>query len=54
MSNASQNVFDYMRDHLRVQMNEYADHVSGGCGIIEGLALAEREILDLKSRFESE
>jgi len=54
-----------MRDHLRVQMNEYADHVSGGgckdyneyakiCGIIEGLALAEREILDLKARFESE
>ena len=65
MNNASQNVFDYMRDHLRVQMNEYADHVSGGackdfneyakvCGIIEGLALAEREMLDLKSRFESE
>jgi hypothetical protein len=46
-------------------MNEYADHISGGackdysdytklCGVIEGLALAEREILDLKERFESD
>ncbi len=46
-------------------MNEYADHISGGgckdysnytklCGVIEGLAIAEREILDLKARFESE
>ena len=42
-------------------MNEMADHVSGGgcknfedyakcCGIIEGLAVAEREVLDCKSK----
>jgi hypothetical protein len=58
-------VFDYLKDVIRKQMNEYADHISGGackdyseyakaCGVIEGLALAEREILDLKSRYEQE
>ena len=61
----SDNVFDYLKDVIRKQMNEYADHISGGackdyseyskaCGGIEGLALAEREILDLKSRYERE
>ena len=59
------NVFDYLRKGLREKMNEYADHISGGackdysdytklCGVIEGLAIAEREILDLKERFESD
>ena len=59
------NVFDYLKDVIRKQMNEYADHISGGackdyseyamaCGVSEGLALAEREILDLKSRYEQE
>jgi|TARA_R110000803_G_scaffold51277_4_gene106109 hypothetical protein len=46
-------------------MNDMSDHLSGGackeysdymkcCGVIEGLALAERELLDLKQRLESD
>jgi hypothetical protein len=42
-------------------MNDYADTVAGGsaqdfseykklCGVIEGLALAERELLDIRDR----
>jgi|TARA_S200002703_G_scaffold150077_1_gene148178 hypothetical protein len=65
MASNEDNVFDYLKQELRVKMNEYADHISGGackdysdyaklCGVIEGLAIAEREILDLKARFESE
>ena len=64
MTSSSDNLFDHLRDTLRKSMNEYADHVCGGgckdyseyskaCGIIEGLAIAEREILDLKQRMES-
>lgn len=45
-------------------MNEYADNVATGscndfpeykrlCGVIEGLALAERELLDLKEKLEN-
>jgi hypothetical protein len=45
-------------------MNELSDHISGGackdfaeyrhcCGIIEGLAIAERELLDLQERIRS-
>ena len=64
MSNYSENnIFDHLKSVLRTQMNEMADHVSGGgcktledyakcCGIIEGLAVAEREILDLKAKYE--
>ena len=65
MNRSSENSFDYLRDKLRNQMNDISDHVSGGackdyndyakcCGIIEGLALAERELLDLKSKIEAE
>ena len=47
-----------VRDKIRIIMNDTADHISGGScrnmeefskcvGIIEGLALAEREVLDL-------
>jgi|TARA_R100001460_G_scaffold51764_6_gene90575 hypothetical protein len=54
-----------MKGNLREKMNEYADFISGGackdyseytklCGIIEGLAIAEREILDLAEKYESE
>ena len=61
MSKLSENnIFDHLRKVVRLQMNELSDHISGGacksfeeyskcCGIIEGLAVAEREILDLKS-----
>ena len=52
---SSVNSFEYYRQALRNQMNEYADHISGGAckdyseyskcvGIIEGLAIAEREL----------
>jgi len=65
MENASNNSFEYLRERLRAQMNDLSDHISGGsckeysdytkcCGIIEGLALAERELLDLKKRLESD
>ena len=65
MTSSSQNVFQYMQGNLREKMNEYADFISGGackayseytklCGIIEGLAIAEREILDLAEKYESE
>lgn len=49
---------DALRKKLRVHMNNYADDLANGvcknfeeykflCGKIEGLALAERELLDL-------
>ena len=65
MSNLSENnIFDHLKSVLRAQMKEMADLVSGGgcknfedyakcCGIIEGLAVAEREILDLKEKYEA-
>ena len=65
MSGSANNSFEYLRDQFRKQMNDISDHVSGGackdyneyakcCGVIEGLALAERELLDLKSKLEAE
>ena len=62
-SYSENNIFDHLKKVIRTQMNEMADHVSGGgcktfedyvkcCGIIEGLAVAEREILDLKAKYE--
>jgi len=59
----SENLFDSIRKGIRAQMNEMSDHVSGGgcsdfseyskyCGIIQGLAMAERELLDLKERYD--
>jgi len=57
------NVFEFLRKRIREEMNEISDHISGGacsdfseyskcCGIIQGLAMAERELLDLKERYE--
>jgi hypothetical protein len=65
MSRSANNSFEYLRDQFRKQINDISDHVSGGackdyneyakcCGIIEGLALADRELLDLKSKLEAE
>jgi hypothetical protein len=56
---------DVLRGQIRKQMNEYADDVAGGacgsfeeyrklCGVIEGLAIAERFLLDLQERAERE
>jgi len=57
------NSLSYLRQQLRLIMNETSDHLSTGackdyseytrcCGVIEGLALAERELLDLQERIE--
>jgi|TARA_R110000868_G_scaffold378886_1_gene644533 hypothetical protein len=52
-----------LRDQIRRDMNNYADDLAGGacrsfeeyqklCGIISGLALAERYVLDLLKKVE--
>ena len=57
------NSLAYLRQQLRRMMNETSDHLSAGackdfaeyarcCGVVEGLALAERELLDLQERLE--
>ena len=57
------NVFEFLRNRIREEMNEISDHISGGacsdfseyskcCGVIQGLAVAERELLDLKQKME--
>ena len=56
-------IFNYLRSNIMAQMNDAVDHLSGGgckdyaeytkcCGVIQGLAQAEREILDAKARDE--
>lgn len=65
MRSATDNLAEYLRKALRVQMNDMADHIAGGacqdfaeyqkcCGIIEGLARAERELLDLAKQIEED
>ena len=50
-----------LRDQIRKDMNNYADDIAGGacrsfedyqklCGIIQGLALAERYVIDLAEK----
>tara|TARA_R110000787_G_scaffold86929_2_gene185195 strand:- start:363 stop:557 length:195 start_codon:yes stop_codon:yes gene_type:complete len=57
----SEGALSVLKKKIRVQMNEIADHISLGsakdmedyrkmCGIIEGLAWSEREIIDLESK----
>lgn len=52
-----------LREQIRTDMNNYADDVAGGacrtfeeyqklCGVIQGLAMAERYILDLAKKVE--
>ena len=52
-----------LRDKLRTDMNNYADDCAGGacrnfeeyqklCGVIQGLAIAERHLLDLAEKVE--
>jgi hypothetical protein len=54
-----------LRKKIREHMNDMADNVSTGnvasfeeykrqCGVIEGLALAERELLDLDARLRTD
>ena len=59
----SSNALEILNKKIRIIMNETADHVSAGgcrnmeeyskaCGVIGGLALAERELLDLNKQIE--
>ncbi len=52
-----------LREKLRTDMNNYADDCAGGacrtfeeyqklCGTIQGLAIAERHLLDLANKLE--
>jgi hypothetical protein len=52
-----------LREKLRTDMNNYADDLAGGacrsfdeyqklCGVIQGLALAERHLIDLAEKVE--
>ena len=60
---AEEHLFEAYQKKIRDRMNEMADAVATGsaqsfdeyrkmCGIIEGLALAERELLDLVEALE--
>lgn len=57
----SEGVLPLLRKKFREQMNELADHLALGsakdieeyrkvCGMIEGLAWAEREVIDMQER----
>jgi len=52
-----------LREKIRTDMNNYADDMAGGacrsfddyqklCGLIQGLAVAERHLLDLAEKVE--
>lgn len=52
-----------LRDQIRKDMNNYADDIAGGacrsfeeyqklCGVIQGLATAERYLIDLAEKVE--
>ena len=52
-----------LREQIRKDMNNYADDLAGGscqnfdqyqklCGVIQGLAIAERHLLDLAEKVE--
>lgn len=58
-------VTGFIRKKIRETMNDLADHIAGGgcanieeyrfcCGKIEGLAVAEREILDIEQRMQDD
>jgi len=57
------NMLTHLQKKIRVMMNDTSDHISADgcvsyeeykkcCGIIEGLALAERELLDVIEKSE--
>jgi len=66
MSNlATNNLLKALQTEYRKHMNEITDHMAGGgcadiseyqrcVGIIQGLAYAERELLDLNQRLDRE
>ena len=61
MAIVSEAVLSVLKKNIQVQMSVSSDHISSGsskdiedyrkmCGMIEGLAWSEREIIDLESR----
>ena len=61
----SDSVLLLLKKKLRVQMNELADHLALGsakdmeeyrkvCGIIEGLAWAEREVINIEDKLNTD
>ena len=61
----SDDILSLLKKKLRGQMNELADHLAVGsakdmeeyrkvCGIIEGLAWAEREIIDIEDKLNTD
>lgn len=58
-------LLDRLRRRLRDLLNDYADTIAGGgaqdfaeykrlCGVIEGIALAERELLDVRQKADAD
>ena len=58
-------VFEALRDKLRADMNNFTDDLANGqctsfeqykelCGVIRGLAFAERHLIDLAENIERE
>ena len=58
-------VFEVLRDKLRADMNNFTDDLANGqctsfeqykelCGVIRGLAYAERHLIDLAENIERE
>ena len=58
-------VFEVLRDKLRADMNNFTDDLANGqctsfeqykelCGVIRGLAFAERHLIDLAENIERE
>ena len=56
-----EDVLSLLKKKIRIQMNELADHLAIGsaknieeyrkiCGTIEGLAWAEREVIDIETK----
>ena len=57
----AEDVLSLLKKKIRIQMNELADHLAIGsaknieeyrkiCGTIEGLAWAEREVIDIETK----
>tara|TARA_R110000803_G_scaffold163354_3_gene226992 strand:- start:4359 stop:4556 length:198 start_codon:yes stop_codon:yes gene_type:complete len=63
MSGSDTNALEYLNASIRENMNEVTDVLAVGgasdfaeyryqCGVIQGLAIAERELLDIKKKIE--
>lgn len=65
MAFVENNVLEYLRSKIRAIMNEHADHIATGAAtdwadykyhvvVIEGLAKAERELLDMVEKLKEQ